>query len=113
MTATMFIMLVGIFACVGTVLTEAVKRMFDNEGKKYSANLIALINAVILGGLGTPIAYILLAIPFTLTNIVFIPIMVGVAWLGSMLGYDKVLQLVSQVMTFKNGGKETEEKSEE
>ena len=109
MTATMFIMLVGMFACMGVALTEAVKRMFDNEGQEYSANLIALVNAVILGGLGTPIAYVLLAIPFTLTNIVFIPIMVGVVWLGSMLGYDKVLQLVTQVMALKNGDKEKEE----
>lgn len=112
MTAAIFMMLLAMFAVIGALLTEAIKKAYDNAGKSYSANAIALINAAVLGCGGTIVAYLLLAIPFTAMNIAFIPVMVGLTWLGSMLGYDKVVQLVTQVMALKSEKKE-EEKIEE
>lgn len=108
MTAAIFMMLLAMFAVIGALLTEAIKKAYDNAGKSYSANAIALINAVVLGCGGTIVAYLLLAIPFTAMNIAFIPVMVGLTWLGSMLGYDKVVQLVTQVMALKSDKKEEE-----
>ncbi len=112
MTIALFMMLLMAFATIGALLTEAIKKGYDNAGKPYSANIIALINAAVLGCGGTIVAYLLMAIPFTAANIAFIPIMVGAVWIGSMIGYDKVVQLVTQVIALKSEKKE-EEKIEE
>lgn len=101
MTITMFMTLVTIFSIISSFLTEGVKKWFSNANKNYSANLIALINAFVIGICGTPIAYVIMDVPFTAVNIVFILIMAAITWLGSMLGYDKVKQLIAQVIGLK------------
>lgn len=106
MTTAIFMMLLAMFAIVGAFLTEGVKKVCENANKSYSANVIALINAIVLGCGGMIIAYILLSIPFTLVNIAFIPLMIGLVWLGSMLGYDKVMQLMTQILALKSEKKE-------
>lgn len=97
MTLTMFIMLVGIFSVISSFLTEGIKTWFTNAKKEYSANVIALINAMVIGCGGTTVAYLLTEVPFTAANIACIFVMAVVTWLGSMIGYDKVKQLIEQV----------------
>lgn len=102
MTITLFIILATICCAVSSLLTEGIKQWFVNKAQKnYSANLIALINAVVVGCGGTAIAYVLMGIAFTLPNILCLVLMCGVVWLGSMIGYDKVMQLVKQISTTK------------
>ena len=108
MTATLFILMVAAFAIISGFLTEGVKKWFDNSGKTYSSNGLALVNAIVLGLLGTVAVYILLGIPFTLINIVCILVMIGVTWLGSMIGYDKIMQLITQLSALKSKEKEEE-----
>lgn len=98
MTATLFIILAAICCAVSSLLTEGIKQWFKNKSEKnYSANLIALINAAVVGCGGTAIAYVLLGVPFILPNILCLVLMCGVVWLGSMIGYDKVIQLIKQI----------------
>lgn len=98
MTATLFIILAVICCAVSSLLTEGIKQWFKNKSEQnYSANLIALVNAAIVGCGGTAIAYVLLGIPFILPNILCLVLMCGVVWLGSMVGYDKVIQLIKQI----------------
>jgi hypothetical protein len=47
--------------------------------------------------LGSVGVYILKDIPFTLDNIVVIIFTAFLIWMGSMVGYDKILQLVDQI----------------
>ena len=101
MTITLFIVLATICCAVSGLLTEGIKTWFKNAGKEYSANLIALIDALVVGCGGTAIAYVLLGIAFTLPNILCLVLMVGVVWLGSMIGYDKVMQLITQIASIK------------
>lgn len=101
MSITLFIVLATILCAVSGLLTEGIKTWHKNAGKNYSANLIALINAVIVGVIGTAFAYILLGIAFTVPNIVCLVLMCGVVWLGSMVGYDKVMQLITQIAANK------------
>ena len=93
MTLTMFLTLLTSGSLVSSLLTEALKKGFKN----MSSNLIALINAAVVGLLGTIAAYILLDVPFTIQNITCLLLMVVCVWLGSMLGYDKVAQTLSQL----------------
>ena len=97
MTITLFIMIAAICCVVSAALTEGIKVWRKNAGKNYSANFIALINSLIVGGVGTAIIYVLMGIPFIATNIICIFLMIDVVWLGSMLGYDKVMQLIKQI----------------
>ena len=101
MTITMFILLIAICSAVSSLLTEGIKAWCKNAGKDYSANLIALINAIVVGCGGTAVAYILMGIAFTLSNIVCLILMSAAVWLGSMVGYDKVVQLITQVTNIK------------
>ena len=71
MTVTMFIMLVTICSIVSGFLTQGVKVWFANANKPYSANLLALINAAVVGCGGTILSYMLLSIPFNAANIAF------------------------------------------
>ncbi len=97
MTITLFISIFTVGAMVSGLLTEAIKKAYQNAKKDYSANIIALVNAVIVGGLGTACAYMLLDIPWTLNNIICLVLMVVVVWVGSMIGYDKIMQLLNQL----------------
>lgn len=101
MTITLFIVLATICCAVSGLLTEGIKAWFKNAGKEYSANLIALIDALVVGCGGTAITYVLLGIAFTLPNILCLVLMVGTVWLGSMIGYDKVMQLITQIASTK------------
>lgn len=99
MTINVFVVLFLLLAAVSTLLTEAIKKFFENKGDGTSAspNLIALIDAIVVGGAGTAMAYIFLGIAFTLTNCLAIVIMILAIWIGSMIGYDKVTQLIDQL----------------
>ena len=97
MTVTLFISIFTVGAAISGLLTEAVKKAYQNAQKEYSSNVIALINAVVVGGLGTACAYMLLEIPWTVNNIICLALMVVVVWMGSMIGYDKIVQLLKQI----------------
>lgn len=105
MTITLFITFMTVDAAVSGLLTEAIKKAYQNAGRKYSANVIALINAAVIGGLGMAAVYMLLGIPWTVNNIICLVIMIVAVWIGSMIGYDKIIQLLKQIQ-------ETEAKAE-
>lgn len=97
MTGSLFLSLFVASAAITSLLTQAIKITFGNAGKEASPNLIALINAFVVGGAGTIVAYILMSIPFNVTNIVYIILMIVTTWLGSTVGYDKVIQTLAQL----------------
>jgi len=97
MTVTLFISLFTLGSMLCGLITEAVKTAYKNAGKEYSANVIALIDAVIVGGVGTATAYMLLGIPWTVNNIICLVLMAVMIWLGAMVGFDKVIQTIGQI----------------
>lgn len=105
MTITLFIMIFTIGAAAAGLLTEAIKKAYQNAGKEYSANVIALIDAIIVGGLGTAAAYIILGIAWTINNLICLVLMIVLVWIGSMIGYDKILQLFAQIGNLKEESK--------
>lgn len=93
MTIELFIFMLTIGALISSLLTQAVKKAFTN----ISTNILALIDAIAVGVIGMVIAYVLLGIPFTLPNIMCIVLMSVCIWVGSMIGYDKVIQTIEQI----------------
>ena len=112
MTVTLFVSMLTLGAAVTSLLTEAIKKVYTNAGKEYSPNLIALINAIVVGMGGTAICYMLLAIPWTINNIICLFLMGVAVWIASMIGYDKVLQLLKQLADL-NPATENEESNDE
>lgn len=105
MTIELFMILLIAGALISALITEAIKKAFYNKGKEAAPNLIALINAIVVGAIGTTVAYMLLAIPFTRNNIICLILMTVCIWLGSMLGFDKVTQLIEQIKRLFTGAK--------
>lgn len=97
MTVTLFISLFTLGSMLCGLITEAVKTAYKNAGKEYSANVIALIDALVVGGLGTATAYMLLGIEWSVNNIICLVLMCVLIWLGAMVGFDKVLQTIGQI----------------
>lgn len=102
MSVELFMILLIAGCSISIVLTEAVKKFLENSKKDSSANVIAFINAFIVGCLGMIGSYIVLEISFTAANIVAIIAMVILIWIGAMVGYDKAIQLVTQLNIKKN-----------
>lgn len=63
--------------------------------------MIALLNAIIIGGGEGIFIYILFAIPFTISNILWLLFLVFLVWNASMQGWDKILQTYNQYQKWK------------
>ena len=97
MTITMFITIFTVGAAVTSLLTEAIKKAYQNAKKDYSANMIALVDALVVGGGGTAVTYMLLHFDWTVNNVICLVLMIIAVWVGAMIGYDKVIQLLKQI----------------
>lgn len=85
------------------LVTEAVKKLLTEHDTTYRANTLAgLVALVLSAAVGT--SYIILTkIAFTPQIIVYLVALVFMSWLCAMIGYDKVVQSISQ---FKMNGKD-------
>lgn len=95
---------VSIFVAGGLItmlLTQAIKQFYYNRGTEASPNIIALINALVVGGLGTAFAYMLLGLPWTVNNILCLIAMIILVWMGSMIGYSKILETFQQFQLWR------------
>ena len=93
--------LLVVFATLTSLITEGVKKTLENFGKSYASNVIVLFVSIIVGGVGLCLYYVWNECPWTTNNIISIFLMTGANWLGSMVGYDKVIQTITQVKTNK------------
>ena len=95
MTVSMFFAIFGICAIATGLITEAIKKLISDK----TPNLIALIVALITGTGGTAVYYIFNQIPFSFANIMAMVLMGLAVAVGAMVGYDKVVQGVKQILT--------------
>lgn len=101
MTINAFLVLLMGFSTLTSLVTEAIKKFLDEAGIKYAANIVVLISAIVVGGIGMTYFYWLEESPFIVTNIIGTLLMISANWLVAMLGYDKVKQAILQL----KGGK--------
>ena len=97
MTVQIFLTLLTIFSVVTSLFTEAVKMFLESLKIKYASNLVVLGASVFIGGAGIAIFYLYSGYAWSATNIVSIFLMILANWLVSMLGYDKVMQAITQL----------------
>ena len=108
MTLTLFITLVMTLALVSSLLTEAVKKIFGTD----KPTLVDAIISAITGQGGGVACYILMGIAFTPSNIVCLILLAPTIWLGSTLGYDKVIEVIKQIAEKARKEEETAEDAE-
>ena len=116
MTVSLFIALFIGGGLVNILLTQAIKQFYYNRNEAASPNVIALINAVIVGGGGTAFAYMLMDIQWTVNNILCLVAMMLFVWMGSMIGYSKILETYRQFRTWQmqvNNGKDIVDATQE
>jgi hypothetical protein len=96
MTVEIFMILLTFFSTLTSLATEAVKKALDGTEVKLPSNIIALLASVLVAGFGMSIFYVLNDYDWNAVNIVSIALMMLANWLGSMLGYDKIKQIITQ-----------------
>lgn len=97
MTATIFLVLLTVCSTVTSLLTEGVKEFLDSAKVTYASNVLVLVVAMIVGCGATALYYVNYNVPFNALNSVYLALMGVANWLGAMLGYDKVRQLIAQI----------------
>lgn len=97
MNIALFIALLTVFATITSLFTEVCKKVLNENKVSYSSNLLVLIIACIVGILGTCVYYIFFSIEFNAVNIICMPLMGIATAVGSMVGYDKVIQTIKQI----------------
>lgn len=100
-----FILGLLIISTLTGLVTEAVKKMLTEYNKPYKANTLAGIVAAILSAAVGASYIVLTNSAFTSQMIVYLIAIIFMSWLCAMVGYDKVIQAISQ---FKTNGKADE-----
>ena len=85
------------------LVTEAIKIILAEHDKQYRANTLAGIVAVIVAAAISSCYVVITGIGFTSQIIVCMFALIVMGWLCAMVGYDKVIQAISQ---FKTHGKD-------
>lgn len=96
---TLEVFLIGLMAISTStsLVTEAVKKVLTICNIKYHADILAGIVAAVLS-VGVGIGYVFFeSIGFTAQSIVCIVALTFMSWLGSMVGYDKVIAHIKSV----------------
>lgn len=103
MTVSSFITLLTFLSGVNVLLTQATKKLIDETRMAYSSNVVALIDAVVCGFVGTLVYFLTAGDKIGSMEILMAVLMAISVWVGSMVGYDKVTQMIRQIGEAGNG----------
>lgn len=100
MNLEVFLLILLIVSMLTGLVTEAIKIWLQERDKKYYANALAGYVAVVMS-IAVGAAYIILTeAALNALMAVYLIALVFLSWLSAMVGYDKVVQAISQ---FKGG----------
>lgn len=102
MTFTLFCGLLTGLGVLTALIIEFIKSVLDGYKKTYNTQTVSLISGLVVGIVGTIVVYILMAIPFTALNIVFIVFEGLAVTIGAQLGYDKVISVLKEAFKKTN-----------
>ena len=105
MSVTLFVSIFVGGGLITMLLTQSIKQFYYNRGSEASPNLIALINAIVVGGGGTAFIYMLMHLPWTVNNVLCLIAMAFMVWMGSMIGYAKILETIQQFRAWQTAVK--------
>ena len=94
--STVFISLLFTVSILVGLTVEAVKKILGD--RKYPTNIIAGIVSIVLSVVVGIFYCILTSTPITAIIIIYLIALVFFSWLCAMLGYDKVVQTLTQII---------------
>ena len=98
-----FLMGLLFVSALTSLATEAIKKVLIEKNKTYYANTLAGIVSIIVS-MVVGIGYLLIAhIGFNAEIAVYLFALMAGSWLCAMLGYEKVIQTISQFKMEGNG----------
>lgn len=84
------------------LVTEALKKMIPLPDDAYSKNILAGVVSAIVG-VAVSAGYVILShTQVTSETIIYVLILIILSWLTAMLGYDKVVQTITQMTRKSN-----------
>ena len=97
MNGQFLITALAVISVLTSLTVQALKKLLDEKGAKYSSNVLAVIVAVILT-VACAIGYIIyFDVAVNAQVIITIVALTFFSFLGSTVGYDKVIQLIKQL----------------
>ena len=90
MSMEVFLLLLGLFAVLTSLVTEGVKTKFLVDIDSVYYNLVALVVSIVIGVVGTLIYYVLNYIAIDFRLVIFAILMGLASGLVSMTSYDRV-----------------------
>jgi hypothetical protein len=99
MTLEVFLFILLIVSAFTGLFTEGVKMLLQELDVSYRANALAGVVAIVLSLLVGSAYIILMAATINAQMVVYLIALVLLSWLCAMVGYDKVIQTITQ---FKN-----------
>ena len=96
MSLNVFLMLLLIISTFTGLVTEAIKKCLQERGKKYHANAMAGYVAAALSVAVGAAYVILVSAVINAQMVVYLIALIFMSWLAAMVGYDKVVQAISQ-----------------
>ena len=100
MTMNVFLTLLLAVSILTGLVVEALKKFFDKklgDEKTYSSNMLAGITAIVLSIIVGVFYCILANVAFSANIIIYLIALMLLSWLSSMVGYDKVIQSLTQI----------------
>ena len=97
MNGEFLITALAVISVLTSLTVQALKKLLDEKGAKYSSNVLAVIVAVVLT-VACAIGYIIyFDVAVNAQVIITIVALTFFSFLGSTVGYDKVIQLIKQL----------------
>jgi heme A synthase len=96
MTVETFLMLLTVCSVATGLVTEAVKKFLTSINVKYVSNVVVLVVSIFIGGGVVTVFYVLNEAIASNNQFIFTILMIVLNWLGSMIGYDKIIQTITQ-----------------
>ena len=90
MSMEVFLLLLGLYAVLTSLITEGVKTKFLVDIDSVYYNVVALVVSIVIGVVGTLVYYVLNYITIDFRLVIFAILMGLASGLVSMVGYDKV-----------------------
>ena len=96
MTLQVFLALLLLVSVLTGLFTEGIKKNLEERNKTYYANTLAGIVSVVLSVLVWGCYIIIVGAAINAMMVVVLIALVLLSWLCAMVGYDKVIQAISQ-----------------
>lgn len=97
MTLQIFLTGLLLVSILTGLATQAIKQILEEHKKQYYSNTIAGVVAILLA-VSVDVGYTVLnSLAFDVAWVVYLIALIGLSWLCAMLGYDKVMQALTQI----------------